>query len=48
MPRGSRWRKRPGRASPATTANLYADVSFEDMREGVTGLYGDRGGSEKQ
>jgi integrase len=32
--------KQLGHASPATTANMYADVSFEDMREGVTGLYG--------
>jgi integrase len=31
--------KQLGHASPATTANLYADVSFEDMRAGVTGLY---------
>lgn len=28
-----------GHSSPTTTANLYADVSFEDMQEGVTGLY---------
>ena len=31
--------KQLGHASPATTANIYADVSFEDMQEGVTGLY---------
>ena len=31
--------KQLGHASPATTANMYADVSFEDMQEGVTGLY---------
>jgi hypothetical protein len=37
-----------GHADPATTANMYADVSFEDMRAGVTALYGDHGGSEKQ
>ena len=32
--------KQLGHASPAATANLYADVSFEDMQAGVTGLYG--------
>jgi hypothetical protein len=26
-------------ASPATTANMYADISFEDMQNGVNGLY---------
>jgi integrase len=31
--------KQLGHASPATTANMYADVSFEDMQEGVNGLY---------
>ena len=31
--------KQLGHASPATTANMYADVSFEDMQNGVTGLY---------
>ena len=31
--------KQLGHASPATTANLYADVRFEDMKEGLTGLY---------
>lgn len=31
--------KQLGHASPTTTANMYADVSFEDMREGVAGLY---------
>ena len=31
--------KQLGHASPATTANMYADVSFEDMQGGVTGLY---------
>ena len=31
--------KQLGHASPATTANLYADVPFEDMQAGVTGLY---------
>lgn len=28
-----------GHASPTTTANMYCDVSFTDMQEGVTGLY---------
>ena len=31
--------KQLGHASPATTANLYADVQFEDMQEGLAGLY---------
>ncbi|MFC1765592.1 tyrosine-type recombinase/integrase [Planctomycetota bacterium] len=31
--------KQLGHASPATTANMYADVAFEDMQEGVNGLY---------
>ena len=31
--------KQLGHASPATTANMYADISFEDMQNGVTGLY---------
>jgi integrase len=31
--------KQLGHSSPAITANIYADVSFEDMREGVNGLY---------
>lgn len=31
--------KQLGHSSPATTANMYADVSFEDMQQGVTGLY---------
>lgn len=31
--------KQLGHASPATTANMYADISFEDMQEGVTGVY---------
>ena len=31
--------KQLGHASPATTANMYADISFEDMQEGVNGLY---------
>ena len=33
--------KQLGHASPATTANLYADVPFEDMQAGLTGLYQD-------
>lgn len=33
--------KQLGHASPATTANMYADISFEDMQEGVNGLYDD-------
>jgi len=37
--------KQLGHASPATTANMYADISFEDMQNGVTGLYGDSGNS---
>jgi len=32
--------KQLGHASPATTANMYADISFEDMQAGVTDLYG--------
>ena len=31
--------KQLGHSSPATTANFYADVSFEDMKAGVTNLY---------
>jgi integrase len=31
--------KQLGHSSPAVTANIYADVSFDDMREGVNGLY---------
>ena len=31
--------KQLGHASPATTANMYADISFEDMQNGVTDLY---------
>lgn len=31
--------KQLGHSSPATTANLYADVPFEDMQRGVSGLY---------
>ncbi|MHC4112722.1 MAG: tyrosine-type recombinase/integrase [Planctomycetota bacterium] len=34
--------KQLGHASPATTANMYADISFEDMQNGVTGLYDQR------
>jgi integrase/recombinase XerD len=32
--------KQLGHSSPATTANMYADVTFEDMQEAATGLYG--------
>jgi len=28
-----------GNLSPATTANMYADISFEDIQNVVTGLY---------
>jgi integrase/recombinase XerD len=31
--------KQLGHASPTTTANMYADISFEDMQNSVTGLY---------
>jgi site-specific recombinase XerD len=31
--------KQLGHSSPATTANLYADVPFEDMQAGLSGLY---------
>jgi integrase len=31
--------KQLGHVSPAVTANLYADISFEDMQEGLNGLY---------
>ena len=31
--------KQLGHASPATTANMYADISFEDMQNGLNGLY---------
>ena len=31
--------KQLGHASPATTANMYADISFEDMQDGLNGLY---------
>jgi site-specific recombinase XerD len=33
--------KQLGHASPAITANMYADVSFEDMQTGLNGLYQD-------
>jgi len=35
--------KQLGHASPATTANMYADIPFEDMQAGVEGLYDDTG-----
>jgi len=31
--------KQLGHSSPATTANMYADISFEDMQNGLNGLY---------
>lgn len=31
--------KQLGHTNPAVTANMYADVSFDDMQQGVTGLY---------
>lgn len=31
--------KQLGHASPSTTANMYADVSFEDMQQGLDALY---------
>lgn len=31
--------KQLGHASPVTTANMYADVAFEDMQAGLNGLY---------
>ena len=33
--------KQLGHTSPVTTANMYADVSDEDMQNGVTGLWDD-------
>lgn len=35
-------KKQLGQASPATTANMYADVTFDEMKDGVTGLYDGR------
>lgn len=32
--------KQLGHASPTTTANMYADVPFEDMVEALTGVFG--------
>ncbi|NQV35417.1 MAG: site-specific integrase [Phycisphaeraceae bacterium] len=31
--------KQLGHASPATTANMYADIAFEDMQDCVNGVY---------
>lgn len=31
--------KQLGHSSPATTANMYADISFEDMQGALNGLY---------
>ena len=28
-----------GHSNPTVTANMYADVSFEDMQDGINGLY---------
>ncbi len=39
--------KQLGHSNPATTANMYADVSFADMQDAATGLYGN-GGCEKR
>ena len=33
--------KQLGHSSPTITANMYADITFEDMQNGVTGLYVD-------
>jgi len=33
--------KQLGHTSPVTTANMYADISHEDMQKGVTGLWDD-------
>jgi hypothetical protein len=30
---------RKKKAEPATTANMYADISLEDMQNGLNGLY---------
>ena len=35
--------KQLGHRNPATTANMYADVTFEDMRDGVDGRYNSTG-----
>lgn len=37
--RASGVQRQLGHASPATTANLYADISFGDMRDGMNDLY---------
>lgn len=31
--------KQLGHASPATTANFYSDIAFEDMQDGLNGIY---------
>ena len=31
--------KQLGHSDPSTTANMYADVSFEDMQNGMSGVY---------
>jgi site-specific recombinase XerC len=35
----SHFQKQLDHASPATTANMYTDISFKDMQEGVDGVY---------
>ena len=35
--------KQLGHRNPSTTANMYADVTFEDTRKGVDGLYNSTG-----
>ena len=35
--------KQLGHRNPVTTANMYADVTFEDMRDGVDELYNSTG-----
>ena len=38
--------KQLGHHSPATTANMYADISFEDMKAGLDGMYENDGENE--
>ena len=33
------YKRKNSYASPATTANMYADITFEDMQNGLNGLY---------
>ena len=37
--------KQLGHFSPTITANMYADITFDDMQAGLDGLYGDGGQS---